>query len=86
MTEGCGNGPFALITVHQRLALRFDLSPRTPAVDADAAFLAACVAWLGLDAGHARTLARNGFTAAFLPEAERRRHLDAVDAFIEGFR
>ena len=51
MTEGCGNGPFALITVHQRLALRFDLSPRTPAADADAAFLAACVAWLGLDAG-----------------------------------
>lgn len=37
--------------MNQRLALRFDLTPRTPATDADAAFLASCVAWLGLDAG-----------------------------------
>lgn len=37
--------------MNQRLALRFDLTPRTPAADADAAFLASCVAWLGLDAG-----------------------------------
>jgi len=41
---------------------------------------------LGLDAGHARRLARNGFEAAFLDEPGRRRHLDAVEAFIEDFR
>ncbi len=34
-----------------RLALHFDLTPRIAATDADAAFLAACVAWLGLDQG-----------------------------------
>ena len=38
-------------TVHSRLALHFDLTPRHAASDADAAFLAACVSWLGLDAG-----------------------------------
>lgn len=34
-----------------RLALHFDLTPRLASTDADAAFLAACVAWLGLDQG-----------------------------------
>lgn len=34
-----------------RLALHFDLVPRTTGTDADAAFLAACIAWLGLDHG-----------------------------------
>ena len=38
-------------TVQPRLALHFDLTPRTAATDADSAFLAACVAWLGLDQG-----------------------------------
>jgi hypothetical protein len=38
-------------TVHPRLALHFDLTPRSAATDADSAFLAACVAWLGLDQG-----------------------------------
>lgn len=34
-----------------RLALHFELTPRSAATDADSAFLAACVAWLGLDQG-----------------------------------
>lgn len=38
-------------TVLPRLALHFDLSPRSASTDADSAFLAACVAWLGLDQG-----------------------------------
>jgi hypothetical protein len=40
-----------MTTVQPRLALHFDLTPRTAATDADSAFLAACVAWLGLDQG-----------------------------------
>ncbi len=36
--------------VQPRLALHFDLVPRTTATNADTAFLDACVAWLGLDA------------------------------------
>ncbi|MBL0172813.1 MAG: hypothetical protein IPP90_19310 [Gemmatimonadaceae bacterium] len=36
-------------TVQPRLALHFDLVPRSSATNADAAFLDACVAWLGLD-------------------------------------
>lgn len=40
-----------ITTVQPRLALHFDLTPRTAATDADSAFLAACVAWLGLDQG-----------------------------------
>lgn len=35
--------------VQPRLALHFDLVPRSTATNADAAFLDACVAWLGLD-------------------------------------
>lgn len=38
-------------TVQPRLALHFDLTPRTSATDADGAFLSACVAWLGLEQG-----------------------------------
>ncbi len=38
-------------TVQPRLALHFELTPRSAATDADTAFLAACVAWLGLDQG-----------------------------------
>lgn len=38
-------------TVHSRLALHFDLTPRSAGSDSDSAFLAACVSWLGLDAG-----------------------------------
>ncbi|MEN9507501.1 MAG: hypothetical protein RLZZ621_64 [Gemmatimonadota bacterium] len=38
-------------TVHSRLALHFDLNPRHAGSDADSAFLAACVSWLGLDSG-----------------------------------
>ncbi len=34
-----------------RLALHFDLALRHAATDADASFLAACIAWLGLDQG-----------------------------------
>jgi len=30
------------------------------------------------------TLARNSFRAAFLPEAEKRRHIAAVDEHLEG--
>lgn len=39
--------------MHSRLALHLDLTPRQAASDADSAFLAACVSWLGLDAGQA---------------------------------
>lgn len=42
-------------TVHPRLALHLDLVPRHAATDADSAFLAACVAWLGLDQGQQLT-------------------------------
>ena len=35
--------------VQPRLALHFDLVPRNSSLNADAAFLEACVAWLGLD-------------------------------------
>jgi len=35
--------------VNPRLALRFDLTPRSAAINADEEFLAACVAWLGLE-------------------------------------
>lgn len=38
-------------TVQPRLALHFDLVPRGNTSDADAAFLEACIAWLGLDHG-----------------------------------
>lgn len=44
-----------ITTVHPRLALHFDLTPRQTATDADSAFLAACVAWLGLDHGQQLT-------------------------------
>ena len=37
--------------VQPRLALHFDLVPRSNATDADAAFLDACIAWLGLEHG-----------------------------------
>jgi regulator of replication initiation timing len=37
--------------VQPRLALHFDLTPRSSATNADSAFVAACVAWLGLDQG-----------------------------------
>jgi adenosine deaminase len=40
---------------------------------------------LGLDAGHALTLARNGFEGAFLDDAAKRRHLDAVDDWFAAF-
>ncbi|SNS27430.1 adenosine deaminase [Noviherbaspirillum humi] len=36
---------------------------------------------LGLDAGHARQLARNSFSAAFLPASEKQKRLDEVDAY-----
>jgi adenine deaminase len=36
---------------------------------------------LPLGLSHAHRLARNGFLAAFLPDAARQRHLDEVDAF-----
>ena len=36
-------------TVQPRLALHFDLVPRSSATNADTAFLDACVAWLGLE-------------------------------------
>jgi hypothetical protein len=38
-------------TVQPRLALHFDLVPRGSGTDSDAAFLDACIAWLGLDRG-----------------------------------
>lgn len=38
-------------TVQQRLALHFDLVPRSTGADADAAFLDACMVWLGLEHG-----------------------------------
>ena len=37
--------------VQPRLALHFDLVPRSNATDADAAFLDSCIAWLGLEHG-----------------------------------
>ncbi len=40
-----------MTTVQPRLALHFDLTPRSSATEADSAFLAACIAWLGLDQG-----------------------------------
>jgi hypothetical protein len=40
-----------ITTVQPRLALHFELTPRTASTDADTAFLAACIAWLGLDQG-----------------------------------
>lgn len=38
-------------TVQPRLALHFDLVPRSSSPNADAAFLDACIVWLGLDSG-----------------------------------
>jgi adenosine deaminase len=40
---------------------------------------------LGLDAGHALVLARNGFEASFLGASDKRRLLDDVQAYFEGF-
>nr|RZI36036.1 Adenine deaminase [Cryobacterium sp. SO1] len=38
----------------------------------------------GLDHAQMATLARNSFRAAFLPEAEKRRHIEAVEEHLEG--
>jgi adenine deaminase len=38
---------------------------------------------LALDRGHARQLARNGFSASFLDAAQKKKYLDEVDAFFE---
>jgi adenosine deaminase len=40
---------------------------------------------LGLTAQHAFQLAHNSFTASFLDESERRRHLDALNEVFETF-
>jgi adenine deaminase len=44
--------------------------------------LTATSAALGLTADDVVTLARNSFVASFLPEADRQRHLDAIDALV----
>jgi adenosine deaminase len=41
---------------------------------------------LGLDAGHAYTLACNSFEASFIDETAKRRHIDRLDACFEEFR
>ncbi|WEO77618.1 adenosine deaminase [Cryobacterium sp. SO2] len=46
--------------------------------------LAAVEHEFGLDPHEMATLARNSFRASFLPEAEKRRHLAAVDEHLEG--
>jgi adenosine deaminase len=40
---------------------------------------------LGLDGKAAYRLARNGLEAAFVPEAERRRLVDRLDAYVAAF-
>ncbi len=42
-------------SVQQRLALQFNLVPRSGSIDADTAFLDACIAWLGLENGQTLT-------------------------------
>jgi adenosine deaminase len=41
---------------------------------------------LGLDIADIGTLARNSFAASFLPDNEKQAHIDAVDAYLDGFR
>ncbi len=41
---------------------------------------------VGMDAGHAYTLARNSFEASFIDEAAKRRYIDRLDACFEEFR